>query len=118
MQVRSANRAVQRTTHSDGNGSFIISGLMAGNYRLVVLNPGFETKEMAVTVGANGAPTPLRISLAVRAESTTVQVQGMADDLIGIAESGTQGAVGAKEIQDRPILRSGEVLKTLIIKNI
>jgi hypothetical protein len=40
-------------------------------------------------------------------------VHGRQDDLIGIADSGTQGTVGAKEIQDRPILRSGEVLETV-----
>ena len=45
--------------------------------------------------------------------STTVNVQGREDDLVGIADSGTQGTVGAKEIQDRPILRSGEVLETV-----
>jgi len=45
VQVRSANGTVQITTRSDTNGSFIISGLSAGNYRLVVSNPGFETKE-------------------------------------------------------------------------
>ena len=47
------------------------------------------------------------------AVSTTISVQGREDDLIGIAESGTQGTVGATEIQDRPILRSGEVLETV-----
>ena len=113
VQVRSANGTVQRTTQSDRNGSFIISGLAAGNYRLVVSNPGFETKEILVTIGTTGAPAPLRISLAVGAVSTTINVQGREDDLIGIAESGTQGTVGATEIQDRPILRSGEVLETV-----
>ena len=113
VQVRSANGTVQRTTQSDRNGSFIISGLAAGNYRLVVSNPDFETKEIPVTIGTTGAPAPLRISLAVSAVSTTINVQGREDDLIGIAESATQGTVGAKEIQDRPILRSGEILETV-----
>ena len=45
--------------------------------------------------------------------STTIEVQGRADNLVGIAESATQGTVGATEIQDRPILRSGEVLETV-----
>ncbi|HEY0307752.1 MAG TPA: TonB-dependent receptor [Acidobacteriaceae bacterium] len=45
--------------------------------------------------------------------STTINVQGRENDLIGIAQSGTQGTVGATEIQDRPILRSGEVLETV-----
>ena len=113
VQVRSANGTVQITTQSDTNGSFIISGLPAGNYRLVVSNPGFETKEIPVTIGTTEAPAPLRISLAVSAVSTTINVQGREDDLIGIADSATQGTVGATEIQDRPILRSGEVLETV-----
>ena len=40
-------------------------------------------------------------------------MQGREDDLVGVAESATQGTVGAKEIADRPILRSGEVLETV-----
>ena len=113
VHVLSANGTVQRTVHSDTNGSFAFSGLAAGNYRLVVMNPGFETKEILVTIGTTGAPAPLRISLVVGAVSTTINVQGREDDLIGIAESGTQGTVGATEIQDRPILRSGEVLEAV-----
>jgi hypothetical protein len=113
VQVQSASGTVQRTAQSDRNGYFILSGLAAGNYRLVVSNPGFETKELHVTVGSTETPTPLRISLAVGSVSTTISVQGREDDLIGIAESSTQGTVGATEIQDRPILRSGEVLETV-----
>jgi hypothetical protein len=113
VQVRSENGTVQRTTQSDRYGSFIISGLAAGNYRVVVSSPDFETKEMPVTLETPEAPAPLRISLAVSAVSTTINVQGREDDLIGIANSATQGTVGAKEIQDRPILRSGEILETV-----
>jgi hypothetical protein len=113
VQVRSANGTVQRTTQSHTNGSFMISGLAPGNFRLVVSNPGFETKEILVAIGPTGAPTPLRIPLVVGAVSTTINVQGREDELIGIAESGTQGTVGATEIQDRPVLRSGEVLETV-----
>jgi hypothetical protein len=79
----------------------------------MVSNPGFETKEIPVTIGTTEAPAPLRISLAVGSVSTTINVQGREDDLVGIADSGTQGTVGATEIQDRPILRSGEVLETV-----
>jgi Carboxypeptidase regulatory-like domain/TonB dependent receptor/TonB-dependent Receptor Plug Domain len=113
VMVRSTDGTVQRLTQSDGNGSFSITGLSAGNYRLVISNPGFETKEMPVTVGTAGEPALLRISLAVSAVSTTVEVQGREDSLIGIADSATQGTVGAKEIEDRPILRSGEILETV-----
>ena len=113
VQVLNANGTVQITTQSDTNGSFIISGLSAGDYRLAVSNPGFETKEIPVTIGTTDAPAPLRISLAVGSVSSTVTVQGREDSLVGIAESATQGTVGAREIEDRPILRSGEVLETI-----
>ena len=112
VMVRRADGTVQRTTQTDANGYFSISGLPAGNYRLVVAHPDFETEEIAVLVGAE-TPAPLRISLAVRTVTTSMNVRGRADDLVGIADSGTQGTVGAKEIQDRPILRSGEVLETI-----
>src|SRR5271166_2153866 len=59
VQVRSANGTVQKTAQSDRNGSFIISGLATGNYRLVVSDPGFETKEVSVTIGSTEAPAPL-----------------------------------------------------------
>jgi TonB dependent receptor/Carboxypeptidase regulatory-like domain/TonB-dependent Receptor Plug Domain len=111
--VRSANGTVQITTRSNKNGSFIISGRSAGNYRLVVSSPGFETKEIPVTIGTGEAPAPLRISLGVSTVSTTINVEGRQGSLIGIAASATQGMVGATEIQDRPILRSGEVLETV-----
>jgi hypothetical protein len=78
-----------------------------------VSNPGFETKEILVNLGTTEAPAPLHISLTVGAVSTTINVQGRENDLIGIAESGSQGTVGAAEIEDRPILRSGEVLETV-----
>jgi len=113
VQVRSVNGTIQLTTRTDANGSFIISGLSAGNYRLVVSNPGFETKEIPVTIGTTEAPAPLRIFLAVGSVSTTINVQGRENDLVGVADSATQGTVGATEIQDRPILRSGEILEAL-----
>ena len=111
--IRSADGAVQRTAHSDSNGSFILSGLSAGNYRLVVSNPGFGTAEIPVTMPATGSLAPLRVVLAIGAVSATVNVQGREDDLVGVADSATEGTVSAKEIDDRPILRSGEILEAV-----
>jgi hydrogenase/urease accessory protein HupE len=42
-----------------------------------------------------------------------VVVEGRADSLVGVADSATQGTVGAKQLEDRPILRSGEILETV-----
>ena len=113
VQVKSADGTLQTTTQSDKNGSFTIFGLTAGNYRLVISNPDFDTKEVPVAIETIGVSPPLRVSLAVSAVSTTINVQGREDDLIGIASSATQGTVGATEIEDRPILRAGEILETV-----
>ena len=113
VQVRGADGGVARTTETNASGGFAVAGVAAGSYRLVVTDAGFESKEVLVTVGNGGGATGLRIALVVGAVSTTVNVEGRADDLIGIAESGSQGTVGAEEIQDRPMLRSGEVLETV-----
>jgi outer membrane receptor protein involved in Fe transport len=112
VQVRSADGTVRTTTRSDANGSFIVSGLPAGRYRLVVSDPGFETKEIPVTIGTTEAP-PLRISLAVSAVSTTIEVKERSDNLVGIASSAGRVTVGAEELKNRPILRSGEILEAL-----
>ncbi len=113
VQVLSANGALLKATQSDANGAFFISGLPAGRYRLVVSNTGFQMKEMPVAIEAAGAPAPLRVALAVGSVSTTVNVQGRADDLIGIASSAGQVTVGAEELKNRPLLRSGEILEAL-----
>lgn len=113
VQVRSANGSVQMTTKSNENGSYIISKLPAGKYLLIVSRSGFETKEIPVTIETTEPPTPLGITLAVSSVGATINVQGREDDLIGIADSASQGTVGAKEIQARPILRSGEILETI-----
>lgn len=113
VQVWSANGTVQGTTRSNQNGAFSIHGLASGTYRIVVSKPDFETQEIPITIVAGESRSPMRISLAVSAVSTTVNVQGREDDLTGIANSATQGTVGATEIQDRPTLRSGEILESV-----
>ena len=111
--VRSPSGAALVTTKTDANGSFLVSGLATGVYRLVVSSPGFETREVSITAGTTEPQAPLRVALAVSSVSTTISVQGREDDLVGVADSATQGTVGAKEIDDRPILRSGEILEAV-----
>ncbi|MGD0098231.1 MAG: TonB-dependent receptor [Terracidiphilus sp.] len=113
VQAKSANGTVRKSALTDKTGSFTISRLPAGDYRLVVSSPDFETQETPITIGTVEAAAPLRISLAVRTVSTTVNVESREDELIGIASSSTEGTVGATELADRPLLRSGEVLETV-----
>src|SRR5208282_2129899 len=64
VEIRNSDGTVQRTTASDSNGYFSMSGLPAGNYQLFVSSTGFETKQMPITIGS-AEEVPLRISLAV-----------------------------------------------------
>ncbi len=113
VHVVGTNRTMQGTTRTDMHGAFFLSGMMPGSYHLVVSSPDFQTKEVSVVIETNATLSPLHISLTVSTVSTIVDVQGREDDLTGIADSATQGTVGATEIRDRPILRSGEVLETV-----
>ncbi len=100
-----------QTVHADRDGSFLLSGLAQGIYHLDVSHPGFAPKELEITI--KDPQATLRVTLAVEALSTSVEVRGRADDLTGIADSATEGTVGSAEIQDRPILRAGEILETV-----
>jgi outer membrane receptor protein involved in Fe transport len=40
-------------------------------------------------------------------------VQGREDSLVGIAETASEGTVGAKQLEERPLARPGEVLETV-----
>jgi hydrogenase/urease accessory protein HupE len=42
-----------------------------------------------------------------------VVVEGRQDSLIGVADSATEGTVGADELAARPILRDGEIMETI-----
>jgi hypothetical protein len=66
VQLRGANGSAQRIAQSDRGGYFLLAGLAAGSYQLVVMNSGFETKEFLVAIGATGAPAPLSTCKAAR----------------------------------------------------
>src|SRR5688572_10232784 len=60
---------------------------------------------------------PGRASSAAETNATLrlpeVVVEGRGDSLLGLADSATQGTVGAAQLADRPIFRAGEVLETV-----
>jgi outer membrane cobalamin receptor len=77
-------------------GSFVARTLMATD--LTNASPG------------NVAAAATNASLVRLPEVT---VTGRQDSMMGIAESATQGATGAEQLAERPILRSGEILETV-----
>jgi outer membrane cobalamin receptor len=47
------------------------------------------------------------------AQLDTVVVQGRDTDLVGTAQAASQGIVGARELEARPLLRRGELLEVI-----
>lgn len=113
VQLLQVDSALRRSAQCDRNGAFALAGILPGRYRLVAAQDAFESRELSFVVPDSGMFAPLRIVLDIHAVSTTINVQGRDDDLIGIATSATQGTVGAEELAARPLLRSGEVLETV-----
>ena len=113
VQLQSVDAAIKSTTHTDRGGTFFISAITSGTYRLSVAKQDFQTKAIIVILGAGETLSSLQITLAVSTVSSSVNVQGRENDLTGVADSATQGTLGAEEIRGRPILRSGELLEAV-----
>jgi outer membrane receptor for Fe3+-dicitrate len=65
------------------------------------------TNALVSTASTNTAATNAVVRLP------EVTVQGRQDSMLGIAGSASQGTTGAAQLEDRPILRSGEILETV-----
>lgn len=78
---------------------------------------GFVLARVAVAGFALLSGGKVFAQTATNSEATTrlseIVVEGRADSLIGIADSATQGTVGAAQLAERPTLRPGEVLETV-----
>ncbi len=88
--------------------SLVLVGLFYITVTLDCLRASAQDSTNSPPAAANSPPAETN---AIRLP--TVVVEGRQDSMIGIATSATQGTVGATEIQERPILRSGEILETV-----
>src|SRR5262245_22592947 len=119
--------------HRDGAGVTSTLTDSAGAYRLEVPDGRFELMyslvnfapaKRPITVSAGSSPAPINVVLHL-AMSADVTVTGKrtftnladaerpAEDLVGIAQSASQGAITARQLDARPIMRNGEVLETV-----
>ncbi len=117
------NRSV--TTGSDGTFRFADPGL--DPHGLLVTCAGYTDARQASVASIEGAfvvrlfvVSPGEVSPAPRAPEAAdlktigrVQSRGRIDNLIGTASSAAEGFVGHAELEERPILRPGELLETV-----
>ena len=108
---------------TDGTGSYRIE-LGPGQYDLNFALINFAAVNRPVTVPASGTLPPLDVvmHLALNADVTVTgkrtftnlaDAQRPAEDLVGIAQSASQGAITGRQLDARPIMRNGEVLETV-----
>ena len=118
-----AEGAPSRTLHTDARGGFEAAGLPAGRYQVDFRLPGFATSVREVTLEA-GATAEVRATLrlaltadvlvtSARTFRNLTDLDQPVNGLLGLAGAGSEGVVGAREIAQRPIFRSGEVYESV-----
>jgi len=112
-----------QSTETDAAGAYRLA-LEPGQYELTFTLINFGPVRRALTVAASGthAPTNVVLHLSLNADVTVTgkrtfanlaDVERPAENLVGIAQSASQGAITARQLDARPIMRTGEVLETV-----
>ena len=113
----------RRETTTDGRGGYRFENVPTGIAQLVFALVNFAPARRSVSVvpGANvPADAVLRLSLSAevmvtgtRTFTNLADAANPAQDLVGIAQSASQGAITAAQLEARPIMRTGELLETV-----
>ena len=108
---------------TDGQGAFRLDTVAAGHYQATFTLINFASTRRAVDVTANGSArldAVLHLSLSAdvtvtgkRTFANLADVDNPAENLVGIAQSASQGAITARQLDERPLMRDGEVLETV-----
>ena len=108
-------------------GEYRVENLPAGTYQLTFTLINFASitrNDVAVRASASGEPVRVDVvmRLALSAEVTVTgkttfanlaDAENPAENLVGIALSASQGAITARQLDARPMMRTGEVLETV-----
>jgi hypothetical protein len=122
VELRTASGPPQQAV-TDGNGGFLFERLPAGRYELTCRLINFATAHRELVVAASGTwRVEVVLHFTVNADVTVTarrtftnlaDVENPAEDLVGIAQAASQGAITAKQLDERPLMRDGEVLETV-----
>jgi hypothetical protein len=105
------------------SGEYLFDRVAPGRYQLSFTLINFATvTRRDLDVGTGGATVNAVMHLALNAEVTVTgkatftnlaDVENPAENLVGVAQSASQGAITARQLEVRPIMRQGEVLETV-----
>jgi hypothetical protein len=116
-----ADTSAPATAVSSETGEYAFDDLPPGSYHLSFSMMNFSEALRDVNVGG---PTRVDIvmHLSLTAEVTVVgkrtfsnlaDIENPAENLVGVAQSASQGAITGRQLDVRPIMRQGEVLETV-----
>jgi hypothetical protein len=110
-------------TVTDGQGAFRLERVPAGHYSAAfsLINLAGVRREIDVaSTGTMRLDAVLHLSLSAdvtvtgkRTFANLADVENPAENLVGVAQSASQGAITARQLDARPIMRAGEVLETV-----
>lgn len=111
-------------TVTGADGRYELQGLEPGDWDLAFTLINFATHRARVTIApdATALPVDVRLALAVTADVTVTgrrSFVNLADvdqperSLVGVALAASQGAVTARQLETRPIMRAGDVFETV-----
>lgn len=113
----------RRQTETDSTGAYRFDLVAPGRAQVSFSLVHFANARRAVTVPASGGVRvnavlhlTLSADVTVTGKRTFTNLADAADpaeDLVGIAQSASQGAITSRQLDARPIMRAGEVLETV-----
>jgi outer membrane receptor protein involved in Fe transport len=122
VDARSSDGASQNTV-TDRSGHFKFDRVAPGRCQLTFTLINFATTKRDVVVSATDiVVADVILHFAVNADVTVTgkrtfmnlaDVEHPEEDLVGVAQAASQGAITAKQLDQRPLMRDGEVLETV-----
>jgi hypothetical protein len=123
--VRAVGRGARTPTVTTSAGEYSFDHLPAGTYEVSFAPINFASvtrRDVGVQTETGVTRVDAVMHLSLSADVTVVakrtfanlaDVENPAENLVGIAQSASQGAITARQLDVRPIMRSGEVLETV-----
>ena len=123
VELRAATGADVRVAHTDAAGRYAFDEVAVGPAQIAFALANFAGVRRGIAIpaaGAIAADATLHLmfsaAVTVTGKRTFTNLADAADparDLVGVAQSASQGAITGRQLDTRPIMRTGEVLETV-----